>query len=193
MTQALKLFEDLCKIIPNSSRLIYGKALVIDKLSEIEESNEKLLKSIQFYKKLFSKQVLKNSEHLLLQSIAGKRLIDRLQFLGKTREAIIYSKILIDLFPNNLQLHNDLGVNYLLSNDASSAKRCFQHVLHESLNDPVALVHYGLILKKIDKKINESIDYLKRGIDTMDIRVIDGRFFYHLGDALQRNNQNKEV
>ena len=119
--------------------------------------------------------------------------MDRLQFLGESREAIEYNKILIDLFPNDLQLRNELGVSYLLANNVNSARFTFKSVLNRSPNDSVALVHYGFILKQIDKKVNESIDYLKRGIDSEDKRVMNGRFFYHLGDALQRANRNEEV
>ena len=190
---ALKAFNSVLKKMPKSLRSIYGKAVVYDKLSEAEENNEKLIKSIKLYKKIFSSEFLMKTKDLNLHLVAGKRLIDRLEFLGENQEAIEYLKILIDLFPNEIQFENELGVAYLLSNNINLAREKFKNVLNKSPNNPVALVHYGFILKQVDKKFDDSIEYLKRGIDTLDKKILDGRFFYHLGDALQRVNKTEEV
>lgn len=53
-------------------------------------------------------------------------------------------------------------------------------------NDGFALVHYGFILKTVDNNLNDSINYLQKGISTNAPGVIDGRFYFHLGDALAR-------
>jgi aspartate beta-hydroxylase len=171
---ALKIFENVLKKT-TSLRSVYGMALIYDKLSEIEENNEKLIKSIKLYKKLFSSEFLPKTENLNLHLVAGKRLINRLQFLGENQEAIEYIRILIELFPNEIQFENELGLVYLLSNNINLARKKFKNVLIKSPNNPFANVHYGFILKQIDKNIDESIGYLKRGLDTLDKSVLDGK------------------
>ncbi|XP_074755009.1 aspartyl/asparaginyl beta-hydroxylase isoform X7 [Athene noctua] len=58
-------------------------------------------------------------------------------------------------------------------------------VLSLAPNDGFAKVHYGFILKA-ENKIAESIPYLKEGLESGDPGTNDGRFYFHLGDALQR-------
>ncbi|XP_029389132.1 aspartyl/asparaginyl beta-hydroxylase isoform X11 [Mus pahari] len=64
-------------------------------------------------------------------------------------------------------------------------------VLNVTPNDGFAKVHYGFILKA-QNKIAESIPYLKEGIESGDPGTDDGRFYFHLGDAMQRVG-NKEA
>uniref|UniRef100_A0A7N4V0I0 Aspartate beta-hydroxylase n=1 Tax=Sarcophilus harrisii TaxID=9305 RepID=A0A7N4V0I0_SARHA len=64
-------------------------------------------------------------------------------------------------------------------------------VLNVTPNDGFAKVHYGFILKA-QNKIAESIPYLKEGLESGDPGTDDGRFYFHLGDALQRIG-NKEA
>ncbi|XP_029332031.1 aspartyl/asparaginyl beta-hydroxylase isoform X13 [Mus caroli] len=64
-------------------------------------------------------------------------------------------------------------------------------VLNVTPNDGFAKVHYGFILKA-QNKISESIPYLKEGIESGDPGTDDGRFYFHLGDAMQRVG-NKEA
>jgi aspartate beta-hydroxylase len=59
--------------------------------------------------------------------------------------------------------------------------------------DGFALVHYGFVLKNLDQNYEEAVLYLREGIDTNAPGTQDGRFFFHLGDALQRLGRNKEA
>lgn len=54
-------------------------------------------------------------------------------------------------------------------------------------------MHYGFILKTSDNNVKEAITYLKRGIDSKESGVIDGRFYFHLGDALTRLGRESEA
>lgn len=56
-----------------------------------------------------------------------------------------------------------------------------------------ALVHYGFVLKNLDKDMAQAAQYLQEGIDTGDAGTQDGRFYFHLGDALQRLGRQKEA
>lgn len=54
-------------------------------------------------------------------------------------------------------------------------------------------MHYGFILKTADNKFEKAIHYLEKGINTKDEGVIDGRFYFHLGDALARVGRNSDA
>lgn len=73
------------------------------------------------------------------------------------------------------------------------ARRVLTQVLKKWPNDGFALVHQGFILKTADNKFKEAVEYLRRGIATNDTGVIDGRFYFHLGDALERLGQHDEA
>ncbi|OCT74762.1 hypothetical protein XELAEV_18033749mg [Xenopus laevis] len=77
-------------------------------------------------------------------------------------------------FPDNVTFRNDLGVDYLLLGDNNN-------VLAMAPIDGFAKVHYGFILKA-ENNIVESIPYLKLWEPETD----DGRFYFHLGVALQK-------
>ena len=56
-----------------------------------------------------------------------------------------------------------------------------------------AKVHLGFIFKVIDNNPEKSIPLLTEGIASEDEGTKDGRFYFHLGDALQRLNQTENV
>lgn len=70
-------------------------------------------------------------------------------------------------------------------------------VLHETLlrwiDNGFALVHYGFVLKTLDQNMELAAQYLQEGIDTGHPGTQDGRFYFQLGDALQRLGRNSEA
>lgn len=70
-------------------------------------------------------------------------------------------------------------------------------VLHETLirwrYNGFALVHYGFVLKNLDQDYENAVLYLQEGIDTDEPGTQDGRFYFNLGDALQRLGRNEEA
>jgi aspartate beta-hydroxylase len=121
------------------------------------------------------------------------RLINRLQLSGKFTEAIETNKYLIGRMPYNVDLINQLGINYLIVNKPKLAKVQFAQVL-DFLNHSVAQCHFALILKQYENKLDESIEHFKSCLSNQDdTRVKDARFYYHLGDALQRKNRKQEA
>ncbi|XP_059580034.1 aspartyl/asparaginyl beta-hydroxylase isoform X4 [Alligator mississippiensis] len=185
--EALKAFEALVNKYPQSPRGRYGKAQSEDDLAEKMRSNEILQKAISTYEEVAS---LPNAPTDLIK-LSLKRQADRQQFLGRMRGSLITLQKLVDLFPNDTSLKNDLGVGYLLIGDNSNAKKVYEEVLILAPDDGFAKVHYGFILKA-ENKIAESIPYLKEGLESGDPGTDDGRFYFHLGDALQRVG-NKEA
>ena len=67
-----------------------------------------------------------------------------------------------------------------------------EEILSKWPNDGMALVHYGFVLK-LKGNLTEAIDFLRRGINTQETGTQDGRFYFHLGDALQKLRRNSEA
>ncbi|XP_036763425.2 aspartyl/asparaginyl beta-hydroxylase isoform X6 [Manis pentadactyla] len=185
--EAVNAFEELVRKYPQSPRARYGKAQCEDDLAEKQRSNEVLRKAIETYQEVAS---LPNVPADLVK-LTLKRRSDRQQFLGHMRGSLLTLHKLVQLFPEDTSLKNDLGVGYLLIGDNDNAKKVYEEVLNVTPNDGFAKVHYGFILKA-QNKIAESIPYLKEGIESGDPGTDDGRFYFHLGDAMQRVG-NKEA
>nr|XP_031297435.1 aspartyl/asparaginyl beta-hydroxylase isoform X4 [Camelus dromedarius] len=185
--EALNAFEELVRRYPQSPGARYGKAQCEDDLAEKRRSNEILRRAIETYQEVASLPDVPAD----LVKLSLKRRSDRQQFLGHMRGSLLTLQKLVQLFPDDTALKNDLGVGYLLMGDNDSAKKVYEEVLNVTPNDGFAKVHYGFILKA-QNKMAESIPYLKEGIESGHPGTDDGRFYFHLGDAMQRVG-NKEA
>ncbi|XP_073487791.1 aspartyl/asparaginyl beta-hydroxylase isoform X6 [Aquarana catesbeiana] len=181
LEEALKAFETLVGNYPQSPRARYGKAQCEDDMAEKQRSNDVLLRAIRTYEEV---STLPNVPADLMK-LALKRQANRQQFLGRMRGSVLTLHKLVQLYPDDISLKNDLGVGYLLLGDNTKAKEVYEEVLSQDPSNGFAKVHYGFILKA-DNKIAESIPYLRDGLLSEEPGTDDGRFYFHLGDALQR-------
>ncbi|KAM9417054.1 aspartyl/asparaginyl beta-hydroxylase-like isoform 32-T32 [Salvelinus alpinus] len=179
--EAVRAFDTLVQQYPQSPRCRYGKALAEDDLAEKMRSNDMLQKALSTYKEASE---LPNATPDLIKATLKKRA-ERQQFLGRMRGALATLEKLVQIFPEDVALKNDLGVAHLLIGDNKSAKRVYEEVLAIAPSNGFAKVHYGFILKS-ENKIAESIPFLRDGLESGDPGTDDGRFYFHLGDALQR-------
>uniref|UniRef100_A0A4W4DVM8 Uncharacterized protein n=1 Tax=Electrophorus electricus TaxID=8005 RepID=A0A4W4DVM8_ELEEL len=179
--EALHAFEALVQKYPQSPRCRYGKAQAEDDVAEKLRSNEMLLKAVTTYREVAE---LPDTPADLIKATL-KRCADRQQFLGRMRGSLATLEKLVHIFPDDITLKNDLGVAHLLIGDNKGAKGIYEEVLTVAPNDGFAKVHYGFILKS-ENKIAESIPYLREGLESGEPGTDDGRFYFHLGDALQR-------
>ncbi|KAL6490424.1 hypothetical protein MHYP_G00007690 [Metynnis hypsauchen] len=186
--EALRAFEALVQKYPQSPRSRYGKAQAEDDMAEKLRSNEMLLKAVNTYKEAAD---LPDAPADLIKATL-KRCADRQQFLGRTRGSLATLEKLVQIFPEDITLKNDLGVAHLLIGDNKGAKQIYGEVLAMAPNDGFAKVHYGFILKS-ENKIAESIPYLREGLQSGEPGTDDGRFYFHLGDALQRMGDANEA
>ncbi|XP_018578912.1 aspartyl/asparaginyl beta-hydroxylase isoform X2 [Anoplophora glabripennis] len=186
---AIELFDKILQKYPSSPRSIYGKALSLDYLADQRRSNDILQQALKFYMQLL------NTEHVpkALFEVAAERCINRMRFVGQYRNAINVHKLLVHKFPDNPKHSNNLAVTYLTINRVEEARSVLKKILEKWPNDGLALVHYGFILKTVDNKLEGAVDYLRRGLETRAEGVIDGRFYFHLGDALARLGQHEEA
>ncbi|XP_053715083.1 aspartyl/asparaginyl beta-hydroxylase isoform X7 [Synchiropus splendidus] len=181
LQEALREFESLVRKYPQSPRARFGRAQAEDDLAERLRSNDLLLRAINSYREAAD---LPDVTSDLLRA-ALKRRAERQQFLGRTRGSLATLERLVQIFPGDVGLMNDLGVAHLLLGDNKGAKRVYEEVLAVAPDDGFAKVHYGFILKS-ENKIVESIPYLREGLESDDPGTDDGRFYFHLGEALQR-------
>lgn len=68
-----------------------------------------------------------------------------------------------------------------------------QEILRRWPQDGFALVHYGFVLKQLDQDYHNASLYLRKGIDTKEPGTQDGRFYFQLGDSLQRLGKQTEA
>lgn len=68
-----------------------------------------------------------------------------------------------------------------------------QEILARWPDDGFALVHYGFVLKNLDQNLKLAVEYLRRGIDSQAPGTQDGRFYFNLGEGLQRLGRTKEA
>ncbi|XP_019869478.1 aspartyl/asparaginyl beta-hydroxylase isoform X2 [Aethina tumida] len=186
---AIKIFDAILEKFPSSPRSLYGKALALDRLADQKKSNEILQKAITLYMDLLNNPNIPDA----LFQLTAEQSIKRLRFMGQYRKAISVHQALIARFPESSNYLNQLAVTYLTINRVEDARVILQRILAKWPNDGFALVHYGFILKNNDNNLEDGVKYLQRGIDTNDEGVIDGRFFFHLGDALTRLGRKDEA
>lgn len=70
-------------------------------------------------------------------------------------------------------------------------------MLHTTLQrwryDGFAAVHYGFVLKNLDKDFKTAVVFLRQGIESGAEGTQDGRFYFALGDSLMRLGQRDEA
>ncbi|CAL1270399.1 unnamed protein product [Larinioides sclopetarius] len=187
--RALRKCEELLQSQKQSPRLHYVKAQALDKLAETQRSNKLLEEAIGQYQGVMS---LKNvPEELYL--LAGKRAADRMRFRGFLGRSVKLLSEMAEKYPQNTDIKNLLAVGYLMIGQNKEAKRVFSEVLEVKPDSGFAKVHLGFILKTDDSKYEEAAHLLSQGIATREEGVIDGRFFFHLGDALYRIGKQDEI
>lgn len=100
---------------------------------------------------------------------------------------------MIERFPDDVDLQNQLAVGFLLAGQPESALGVLEKVLHRWPASGFAQVHYGFVLKTTYRDNDNGAKYLSSGIATKEAGVVDGRFYFHLGDALTRLGRHAEA
>uniref|UniRef100_A0A182K298 Aspartyl/asparaginy/proline hydroxylase domain-containing protein n=1 Tax=Anopheles christyi TaxID=43041 RepID=A0A182K298_9DIPT len=188
--EALAAFDRIILRKPNSIEALIGRAQSLDALAEKRRSNSILTEAITAYRKVIEQELAVDDG--TLKTIA-ERCIDRMRFQGQHAKAIEVHNVLIRRFDNEPLYRNQLAVSYLYMNRLAEAKAVLHETLLRWINDGFALVHYGFVLKTLDQNMELAAQYLQEGIDTGHPGTQDGRFYFQLGDALQRLGRNSEA
>lgn len=180
--------------MPQSARALYGRACSLDRLAEVERSNSRLEQAIATYRSVIDMA----DEHpdqvpLPLLRLAAEKCIERMRFRGFMGKAVRVQQRLLQRFPDDISLRNQMGVTFLLMNQPAAAKDVFKEVLEKWPEDGFAQVHYGFVLKTTYNNNTGGIEYMQKGISSGAEGTQDGRFYFHLGDALQREGKTEEA
>jgi aspartate beta-hydroxylase len=81
----------------------------------------------------------------------------------------------------------------LISLSLADAKRILHETLLKWRSNGFALVHYGFVLKNFDQNLEKAVEFMHEGIATNEPGTQDGRFYFHLGDALLRLGRKAEA
>lgn len=189
IADALQKFEALTKKYPKSPRAMYGKAQSLDKLSELRQSNDILQQSIEAYGKTAD---MLNCP-MELKHRAVRRQADRLSFLGRSSQAANALRSLLNEFPGDIKVMNELGVQYLMTGKNRDAENIYKQVINMDPRNGFAQSHLGFILKTDHLRYIEAIPLLRNGISSGEAGADDGRFYFHLGDAFTRIGRPDEA
>ncbi|XP_039953058.1 aspartyl/asparaginyl beta-hydroxylase isoform X2 [Bactrocera tryoni] len=186
-----KRFAELVQRFPDRPAAFLGQARLLDKMSEQQRSNNLLNQAIQVYKRYFA---LGDgiTDHAQFRR-AAERCIERMRFMGHHMQAVPIHQQLIARFTNKPDVRNELAITYLLQNRLSDAKLVLQEVLRRWPKDGFAQVHYGFVLRQLDKDYENAVIYLRAGINSKAPGTQDGRFYFNLGDSLQRLGRQAEA
>ncbi|XP_038116447.1 aspartyl/asparaginyl beta-hydroxylase isoform X5 [Culex quinquefasciatus] len=188
--KALDSFKQLLEKDPNLVSAMIGKARALDLMAEQQQSNPILEEAIAAFQEVLSLGSAVDNGVFLM---AAERYIDRVRFRGQYMRAVPVQQELVRRFDAEPKFRNQLAVTYLMANRMAEAKVVLHETLMRWIDDGFALVHYGFVLKNHDKDMEQAAQFLQEGIDTGHPGTQDGRFYFHLGDALQRLGRQQEA
>ena len=202
---AIVLYDELITTNKKSPAALFQKAVALDLLAKLERSNALLEKAISTFHQVLSLAQVPDT----LFSLAGSKCVELLKFRGWYDNAIEIQQKLLLRFPNSTGEANKLGTLFLYVHQNSKAKHVFEKLLKEHPMDGYALVHLGFILKlegsantnsidaqeqkRIKENLEKGADFIRKGINTKDAGVMEGKFYFHLGDALRRLGRNVDA
>uniref|UniRef100_A0A915IT92 Aspartyl/asparaginy/proline hydroxylase domain-containing protein n=1 Tax=Romanomermis culicivorax TaxID=13658 RepID=A0A915IT92_ROMCU len=129
-----------------------------------------------------------------LYMLCAERLVDRLQFRGWIKKSIKIQEATLSKFPQNVTLLKQYGLTFLILGQNERAEKIFKQVLKRDPENGHTLALYGFVLKiSSENRLEESIDFLYKGVKSRDPQAQDARFYFHLGDALQRLDRTSEA
>ncbi|XP_064489067.1 aspartyl/asparaginyl beta-hydroxylase-like isoform X1 [Ornithodoros turicata] len=187
--KALAQFNSILGTDSLNPRATYGKGRALEKLAEIKKSNAIVEDAIKAYLDTMSLPKVPNELYLE----AGKRCADRMRFLGAYKRALRLQLEMSEKLPENVGVKNQIAVSYLMMGRGKEAAKVLEEVLQRDKENGFAKVHYGFILKTERNDMEGAIKYMREGIATKEPGVTDGRFYFHLGDALARTGRAKEA
>ncbi|XP_070134664.1 aspartyl/asparaginyl beta-hydroxylase isoform X2 [Drosophila bipectinata] len=189
--QALRSFNMLTLRYADEPLAHLGKAKVLAHLAELQQSNQRLWEAIDAYKRYlaFEDLIVSDAEFIA----AGESCIKHLRFLGNHHQAVNIHEILIERLPRNPHLRNQLSLTYLMANNIRQVEKVSFNTLKIAPDDPMAQLHYGLVLKQLHGDYPQALPFLKYAVESEAEGTQEAFFYLALGETLQRLSRQSEA
>ena len=122
--KAASEFAFLADKYKSSPRARYGKAQALEQKAEKERSNQLMLQAAETYGEV---AYIENCPDEL-KKLALRTMSDKLTFLGRYSDANRALERLVNIFPEDCEVYNDLGIQLLVGNKNKKALGVFQKV-----------------------------------------------------------------
>ncbi|XP_065226615.1 aspartyl/asparaginyl beta-hydroxylase isoform X2 [Planococcus citri] len=173
---------------PKSVRAQYGMVRFYDSKADSLQSNSYLANVIELYQKLLHMPDIPEA----LAKVIAERTLIRMRFIGNYDESVSLLKMLIEKYPQQVSYQINLAISYLILNKLPEAEAILEKVLRNDPDNGLGLVNYGFIVK-MKGEYEKAVDTLSRGISSGVKGTDDSKFYYHLGEALQRLGRTEEA
>lgn len=185
--EAIAAYDLILSVDPESPRAIVGKAKALGILADVEQNDNILEQSIAEYLKVFSLRAVPKS----LMVEAGRACAERQSIRGWGSAAAQTLRSLVSMYPDDLELYNELGRKYLVNGAYDEARATFREILNKDPNDAFAMLYLGYIMKSVDHELDQSLGFMRAGLAT--VPVSDLKFYVELGEALTRTRRHTEA
>ncbi|XP_017865353.1 PREDICTED: aspartyl/asparaginyl beta-hydroxylase isoform X5 [Drosophila arizonae] len=187
---ALRAFNTLTHTYAHKPLAHLRRAQALERIAELRRSNQLLMDAIESYKRYLAfDESITNIDY----RTAGERCIEHMRFLGQTQPAVAIHELLIERYPDEVQLRNQLSLTYLMSNNLIKLQQVSRDTLKRWPRDPLAQLHFGLTLKQVDGDYAQALPYLQRAIDSQAAGTQEPYFYLALGETLQRLGKQAEA
>ncbi|XP_060658455.1 LOW QUALITY PROTEIN: aspartyl/asparaginyl beta-hydroxylase [Drosophila nasuta] len=168
-----------------------NRAQALEQLAEKQHSNLLLHEAIESYKRYLAFDGLIANEREFRS--AGERCIEHLRFLGYLQQTVAIHELLIERYPAESVLRNELSLSYLMANNYVKLQQVAAETLQRWPKDAVAQLHFGLAIKQLSGDYARALPYLQYAIDSQEAGTQEPYFYVVLGETLQRLGRNKEA
>ncbi|XP_017049894.1 aspartyl/asparaginyl beta-hydroxylase isoform X2 [Drosophila ficusphila] len=189
--QALRSFNTLTTQFAHEPLAHLGKARALELLAKKERSNKRLLDAIEAHKRYlaFGELVASDQEF----KSAGESCIENLRFLGLHNQATTIHELLIERFPKEPRLRNQLSLTYLMVNNLQQVEKVAAETLKLWPTNAVAQLHYGLAMKQLHGDYQKALPYLKYAVESQEEGTQEAFFYLSLGETLQRLSRQSDA
>ncbi|XP_017960963.1 aspartyl/asparaginyl beta-hydroxylase isoform X5 [Drosophila navojoa] len=187
---ALRAFNTLTHTYAHKPLAHLRRAQALERIAELRRSNQLLVDAVESYKRYLAfNESITNFDY----RTAGERCIEHMRFLGQTQPAVVIHELLIERYPDEVQLRNQLSLTYLMSNNLLKLQQVARDTLKRWPRDPLAQLYFGLTLKQVDGDYAQALHYLQRAIDSQAAGTQEPYFYLALGETLQRLGKQAEA
>ncbi|KAH8261008.1 hypothetical protein KR044_002121 [Drosophila immigrans] len=189
--KALGAFNKLTHTHAHEPLAHLKRAQALEQLADHHQSNQLLHEAIESYKRYlaFDELIANESEF----RAAGERCIEHLRFLGYLQQTVAIHELLIERYPAESALRNQLSLSYLMANNYAKLQQVAAETLRRWPKDALAQLHFGLAIKQLGGDYARALPYLQFAIDSQEAGTQEAYFYVVLGETLQRLGRHKEA